>query len=102
MSKLKSYIRYLMHSSKVFTIIRPFSLDNNTYTKQTSTWETFNIREKLGLFGLHSYGKIDKVETFHVLGPRHLWLKTWSSCATLNIIQGDILCVMEQKTVCKG
>ena len=66
-----------MHSAKVFTNIWPCRLDNNTYIKQTSAWETFNIRQKLGLFGLHGHGKIDKVETFHILGPRHLWRKTW-------------------------
>ena len=30
MSKLRSHIRYLMHSAKVLIIIPPCSLDNNT------------------------------------------------------------------------
>ena len=42
------------------------SVDNNTL-KQTTAWETFNIRQELALFGLHSYANI--VEIFHVLGP---------------------------------
>ena len=71
-----------MHSEKLFIIIRPCSLDNNNQ-KQTSTSETFNIRQKLGLFGLHSYANIDKVEVFHVLGPRHL---RYDKVALLNII----------------
>ena len=57
-----------MHSTKVF--ILPFRLDNNTYTKQTSASETFNIRQKLHLFALHSYRKLNEI--FHVLGARHL------------------------------
>ena len=65
-----------MHSAKLFIIIRPCSLDNYIYiyiyTKQTSALKTFNIRQKLGLFGLHSYGNIGKVEIFHVLEPKHL------------------------------
>ena len=59
-----------MHSAKLFIIILPCSLGNNNQ-KQTITCETFNIfniRQKLGLFGLHSYANIDKVEVFHVLG----------------------------------
>ena len=70
----KPHIRSLMHSAKkVFIIIRPRSLDNNTSNRPVlSAWETFNIRQKLGLFGLHSYVSIDKVEAFHILGPRHL------------------------------
>ena len=27
------------------------------------------IRQKLGLFGLNSYAKLDKIEIFHALGP---------------------------------
>ena len=67
-----------MHSAKLSIIIRPCSLDKYIYiyiyiyTKQTSALKTFNIRQKLGLFGLHSYGNIGKVEIFHVLEPKHL------------------------------
>ena len=69
----KSYWIFNAFSKKVFIIIPPCSLDNNTYTKQISARDIFNIRQKLGLFGLHSYGNIDKDEIFHVLvGPRHL------------------------------
>ena len=67
----KPHVRCLMHSAKkVFIIIRPCSLDNNTSSRPVmSAWETFNIRQKLSLFGLHSYVNIDKVEAFHVLWP---------------------------------
>ena len=52
-------------------------------TKQTSAGETFNIRQELGLSGLDSYANIEKVEIFHVLGPRHL---THDKVALLNIM----------------
>ena len=69
MSKMKK--PHLMHSAKLFIIMRPCSLDNNNQ-KQTSTCETFNIRQKLGLFGLHSCANIDKVEVFYVLGTQDM------------------------------
>ena len=51
----KSHIRCLVHLGKAFIIIRPCSLDNNTPNRPVlNAWETFNIRQKLGVFGLHS------------------------------------------------
>ena len=60
----------MLHLAKafIFTTMQP-RLD----TEQASAWKTFN-RQKLGLFVLHSivcYTNIDKVETFHILEPRH-------------------------------
>ena len=83
-----------MHSAKVD--MQP----NNTLNKQTSAWENFNIRQKLGLFDLHSSANINKVELFHVLGPRHL-RHDKVECTLCILIQGDILSIIEQEIDCK-
>ena len=58
-------IRHFMYSAKViYMAMQP----RKQYTKQASARETFNIRQKLDLFGLHSYASIDKAEIFRVLG----------------------------------
>ena len=60
---------------------------------------SINIVQKRGLFGLQSYANINKVEIFHVLGPRHL---RHDKVALLIIIRGDSLSMTEQEIDCKG
>ena len=86
-------------SKSIYMTMQPVDILNNRYTKQTSAWKTFNIRQKLGLFGLHSYVNISKVEIFHVLRPRHL---RHDKVALLILIQGDVLSVTELEIDCKG
>ena len=99
-SHIKCLIMQNVFSKSVCNIQWPSSLDNNTPNRPVlSAWEFFNIRQKLGLFGLPSYVNNDPVETFHVLGPRHL---RHDKVALLNIIQGNILNMIEQEIFCKG